>query len=101
MKHEEVAKWLYDRIKSKGSVYQYDIAREISDKFGKEYTPITENGGRTLHHRIKYHFKKLKGNDVEWDNTNKLWRWKTDFEKESEEMVKVEPIELNNDFELK
>lgn len=73
MSKKEVAKWLYDKIISEGTVDQETVVHEIVDKFGDSVTYINVNDNLAIDGAVLREFRKLKGDKIEWDNREKFW----------------------------
>ncbi len=111
--HKEIAKWLYDKIMSEGDVYQYEAVDEIAQKFGQEYTYENELGNPAIDKKVLSEFRKLKGDEITWDRTDRFWHKETDLDKELKSFtvdfpeippfpkVNIEPIKFGDDIEIK
>jgi hypothetical protein len=111
--HKEIAKWLYDKIMTEGDVYQSEAVDEIVQKFGAEYSYDNELGNPAIDRKVLSEFRKLKGNDIAWDPSERFWHKETDLDKELKSFtldlpemptfpkIEIEPIKFDDDFELK
>ena len=73
MGKKEVAKWLYNKIISEGTVYQETVVHEIADRFGDDFTYINVNDNLAIDRAVLGEFGKLKGAKVDWDSGEKFW----------------------------
>lgn len=73
---KDVARFLFEEIKSDGTVYQLDAVENIKTKFGEQFIYENENGNDAIDKKVLREFNKIKKNseeDIEWSNSDKCW----------------------------
>lgn len=107
--HEEIAKWLYEKIMAEGDVYQHDAVNEIAQKFGMEFTYTDKDSGSSrINKKVLTEFRKLNDDGaITWDSADKFWHKVTDAEKELKSfqadlpVIDVEPLRFDEDSKIK
>jgi hypothetical protein len=57
-----------------GFLYQAVVVHEIALKFGDEFTYINANGNTSVRKDVLSAFRKLSGNAVVWERSERMWR---------------------------
>lgn len=72
---QEVAAWMVNEIKFKGTLHQEDAIRYIREHFGESFVFVNENGNASLDKEVKKAFRKMHGGRVAWDRDGFFWAW--------------------------
>jgi len=72
---QQVAEWMVDEIRNKGTLHQSDAIEYVKSKFGEAFIYVNENGNPSLDKEVKKAFRKLHGGKVAWDRDGFFWAW--------------------------
>lgn len=73
-----IAQFLFEFLRSQGSVHQAAACSIIVSKFGNDYIHPTQYGGFSIDSKIRTRLRKLvrqAGDTIEWDNRGKYWTY--------------------------
>lgn len=71
--HKKIAKWLYDKIIIEHYIDQRTVVYDIEEKFGENFIYINKNGNPAIDAEVLEEFRKLKKNDIIWDQHEQAW----------------------------
>jgi len=83
MDHKKVAKWMYEKLKRDGILYQEEAVYEIKENFGEKYTYLNENGNPAIDRKVLKEFRKLTDKTVVWVRSGKYWRFREEGDEDS------------------
>lgn len=69
----DVAQWMVDRIRAEKLEYQEVMVHEIDTRIGSEWVYENENGNPAISPKVLTQFRKLHGDSIEWDRTERAW----------------------------
>ncbi|MFC5469299.1 DUF6953 family protein [Cohnella suwonensis] len=72
---EEAAKWMFDRMRDAGVLYQEEAVAHIREHYGERFVFVNENGHASIDKEVKKAFKKLHGGKAAWDRDAFYWGW--------------------------
>ncbi len=72
-KINEIAQWLYKKVKTEYYLYQEFVVVEIMKKYGKEYLYINQNGNYAINKDVLKQFRKIS-QDVVWLRGERCWK---------------------------
>ncbi|GAB6992242.1 DUF6953 family protein [Paenibacillus pini] len=72
---QQVAEWMVEEIKFKGTLYQTVAIEYVKSHFGKDFVFVNENGNESLEKEVKKAFRKLHGGRIAWDRDAFMWAW--------------------------
>lgn len=76
----DVARWMSESIEAEEYLYQDVAANEIGSRFGAVFTHINQHGNVAINPDVLREFKKLSGDSVVWDRSERLWRKRQDYD---------------------
>lgn len=74
-KAEEIANWMLQELKERGTLKQEFVVAFISEHYGEQYLYTNENGNQSIDKEVKKIFKKLHGGRAAWDRDGFFWAW--------------------------
>lgn len=72
---QQVAEWMVNEIRFRGSLYQTDAIEYVKANFGEHFVFVNENGNASLSKEVKKAFRKLHGGRIAWDRDGFFWAW--------------------------
>jgi hypothetical protein len=72
---QQVAEWMVQEIRFRGTLHQSDAINYITTHFGEAFVFVNENGNASLSKEVKKAFRKLHGGKVAWDRDGFFWGW--------------------------
>ncbi|WNQ10970.1 hypothetical protein MJA45_25695 [Paenibacillus aurantius] len=72
---EQVARWMLEKLKAAGILYQSEAVNYIAAHFGERFIYVNENGNRSIDKEVKKIFKKLHGGHAAWERDGFFWGW--------------------------
>lgn len=70
---QEIAVWLINEIKSKGSLQRVEAVPVIESTYGKEFITISKGGNKTLKDSVLQKFRELKDDSISWNVGKQAW----------------------------
>jgi len=80
---QDVAQWMLEQVEKYGELYQWDAVSSIIEIFGEEFSYVNDNGNDAISPKVLAAFRKLSGNKVVWERSERLWRERTDWDEDS------------------
>ena len=74
---QDIAQWMFNRVKNKSPVYQEEIVYDIKREFGSEWVNETEYGNLAINKKILNEFNRITKDVVVWEKYDKCWRMRT------------------------
>ncbi len=71
---KEVAAWMKQELDSSGYLSQASAVVDIMEKFGGNFYYQNDSGNLAIDKEVLKEFKKIKGEQVDWDKYDKAWR---------------------------
>lgn len=71
----EIAEWMFNEVKSSGTLYQTDAVNYIINHYGETYIYVNENGNQSISKDVKKAFKKLHAGRAAWERDSFFWAW--------------------------
>lgn len=77
MNEQQVALWLYNKIKRDIVVTLAEAVQSIEEKYGSRFTYAIDNGGKAVNKTVAMEFGKLnKDRKIEWKPAEYKWVYK-------------------------
>ena len=78
----DVAQWMCGELqRQRGVLYQDEAASQIVERFGDDpFTYINEHGNLAIDRGVLAAFRTLTKGSVVWDRSERLWRWREDYD---------------------
>lgn len=70
---EHPARWMADRVESKGQLTRSDAATGVERHFGNEYLEVNAEGDIVVQRRVVAIFRAMTLPDVMWSKHSKAW----------------------------
>lgn len=67
-------------LKKERFLHQHVAAYEIHQRFGEEFVKYNQQGNMAIEKAVLDKFKKLTGNLVVWDRSERLWRYREEHD---------------------
>ncbi|TXD37907.1 hypothetical protein FRC96_08060 [Lujinxingia vulgaris] len=84
----DVAAWMVEKLAADSVLHQDEAATIIKVRFGDGFVYINENGNLGISKSVLRVFRRLTMPDVVWDRGERYWRYKHDYEKNSNRSMK-------------
>lgn len=76
----DVAAWMLSEL-NRNQVLFHDIAAcRIRERFGTEFTRLTEDGNFSIEPSVLLAFRKMTKDSVVWERRKRYWRKRTDYD---------------------
>lgn len=72
---EEVAAWMFNRMREAGILYQREAVAYIREHYGDSFIYVNEAGHESIDKEVKKAFKKMHGGKAAWDREGFFWGW--------------------------
>lgn len=79
---EDVAEWMAAYLEEEEVLHQDVAADESSERFGKDFVYVNNNGNLGIERSVLRAFRKLTEPNVVWERGERLWRYKLQHEQE-------------------
>jgi hypothetical protein len=76
----DVAKWMFEQVKTGQYLYQETCAYQIIDEFGEEFTYDNKNYNKAIRKDVLVEFLKLTFKTVVWCRGDRYWRLREEFD---------------------
>src|SRR5690349_11753912 len=70
----QVAVWMVDTLKAKGSLYYRPTLQFIRQQFGPAYVRVNLRGNAVISAEVLAEFRRLAGDHLFWNNNRHCWR---------------------------
>lgn len=72
---DEVAAWMFNRMRDAGILYQREAVEHIRSAYGESFIYVNEAGHESIDKEVKKAFKKMHGGKAAWDRDGFFWGW--------------------------
>ncbi len=76
VKAADVAAWMQAELEAHNGLYQDDAVSQIEDEFGPDFVYDNDNGNRAISKAVLAAFRKLTGDTVVWERSDRYWRFR-------------------------
>ena len=76
----DVAQHMLDQLKEQRDLHQETVVFDIRKKFGDGFVYTNENGNLAIARAVLTAFRKLTNETVIWDRSERLWRFREDYD---------------------
>lgn len=70
----DVAAFMLQQLREQTYLYQEVVVYQIQEQFGDDFVYINQNGNLAIGKDVLAQFRKLTGDDVVWERSERLWR---------------------------
>ena len=69
-----VALWMLEQLEREGHLDQQWVATNIVDRFGTQFTYVTDSGNLAIEQKVLHQFRRLTEDVVVWSRSERYWR---------------------------
>lgn len=76
----QVATWMLEELDRVKFLYQEEAVSQIEVKFGRDFVYENDGGNPAISRKVLSEFKKLTGDSVVWDRSERMWRRRENYD---------------------